>query len=226
MAFELREAGLKYGIHVPDGEGPFTAILFLHGYGESGEDGAAQLRIGLPPVVVPGSPWHGFIVIAPQKPTFPDLWPTYREGLNEMLAACEEELGDRLGGRRVITGLSQGGHGTLNLARSLRWEFSSAAAICGWMDPAREPSSEHYREERFKAKVGEWADPALIQERLYGLPLWVFHGDEDEAVPVARSLDVAAALPETYVTIYEGVGHDSWTLAYDDPRLPGWFATT
>ncbi len=227
MAFRGREAGgLKYQIHIPEGEGPFTAILFLHGYGESGEDGEAQLRIGLPPRVVPGSPWHEFVIVAPQKPTFPDLWPTYRAGLDEVLLETEAELGDRLGGRRILTGLSQGGHGTLNLGRVLRWDFSALAAVCGWVDASREPLPENYRDERWKAGIGEWADPEIIRERLSGVPLWLFHGDQDEAVPVARSQEVAVVLPETYLTVYEGVGHDSWTAAYDEPALPGWFATS
>lgn len=227
MAFEGREAGgLKYQVHVPEGEGPFAAILFLHGMGESGDDGASQLKEGLPPRVVPGSPWHEFVVVAPQKPSHERLWPSYVAGLDAVLSATEAELGDRLGGRRVLTGLSQGGHGTLNLARTLRWDFSALGAVCGWADPARDPGPEHYKEERWRAGVGEWADPEIVRERLHGIPLWLFHGDGDGAVPVARSQEVAALLPEANLSVYEGVGHDSWNAAYDEPGLPGWFATS
>ena len=225
MAFAMREAGLRYGMHVPAGAGPFSAILFLHGYGESGEDGTAQLGVGLPPRVVAGSAWSEFVVIAPQKPTFDDLWPTYRAGLDAVLVECEAELGDRLGGRRILTGLSQGGHGTLNLARSLRWDFSALAAVCGWMDGFEEEGTLAYRRENFHVPAGEWADPRLVRERLYGIPLWLFHGEQDAIVPPARSAEIAALLPEAGFTVYEGVGHDSWDRAYDEPLLPVWLGS-
>lgn len=226
MAFEAREAGgLPYQIHAPEGAGPFTAILFLHGKGESRTDNLAQLRIGLPPHVRPGSEWNRFVVVAPQKPDENELWPAYRDGLDAMLCATEAELGDRLGGRRILTGLSQGGHGALNLARALRWNFSAVAAVCGWADPSHEPDPAYYTAERWRAPAGEWANADVVRERLGGLPLWLFHGDGDEAVPVSRSQEIAAILPDARLTIYEGVGHDSWDPAYDEPELPGWLAS-
>ncbi len=232
MPFLAREApgGVPYRVHLPDpltaGEGPHPAVLFLHGYGESGGDNEAQLRIGLPPLVVPGSPWERAVVIAPQKPEFDRLWPDFADRLDAILADAEGLA--PLSDRRVLTGLSQGGHGTLALAKALRWTFARIAPVCGWADPKRPVAFGGLRENRRWTAEGEWADPDAVRARCGGVPAWLFHGEVDEVVPAARSREVAAILgPLTEaggarLTLYPGVGHDSWTRAYADPELPGW----
>ena len=64
-------------------------------------------------------------------------------------------------------------------------------------------------------------------KKLKDLPIWVFHGDEDRAVPVSRSRDMVKALQKAGAknvkyTEYPGVGHDSWTKTYDNPELYKW----
>ncbi|MFO7545145.1 MAG: prolyl oligopeptidase family serine peptidase [Trueperaceae bacterium] len=58
------------------------------------------------------------------------------------------------------------------------------------------------------------------------LPMWVFHGDADTVVPVEDSLalveKVRALGGNPRLTIYAGVGHDSWDRAYGDPELRAW----
>ena len=55
------------------------------------------------------------------------------------------------------------------------------------------------------------------------LPIWVFHGDEDEIVSVEVSRKFVKALQDAggnpKYTEYKGVGHDSWSLAYRDNEL-------
>ena len=146
----LRRA--SYRVRVPDGPGPHPALLFLHGHGESGTDNEAQLRVGLPPVAHRYERW---LIVAPQKPTFPDLWPVYGDDLARILneVAAEHDLGER----RAITGLSRGGHGALRLARELPWTFGAVAAVCGWGDAA-------------DANLGRGAmgDPDLVVRRIRG----------------------------------------------------------
>ena len=61
------------------------------------------------------------------------------------------------------------------------------------------------------------------------MPAWVFHGEDDPIVPVdeaRRMVDAlrAAGADEVRLTIYPGVGHDSWTKAYDSGgELFEWF---
>jgi predicted peptidase len=104
-----------------------------------------------------------------------------------------EEQVDR--DRVYLTGLSMGGFGSFDLgARHPDW-FAAVAPICGAADPT---------------KVGALKD----------LPVWVVHGDQDEAVPVDRSRSAVKVLREAgghpiYVEL-PGVGHNSWTPGYED----------
>jgi predicted peptidase len=58
------------------------------------------------------------------------------------------------------------------------------------------------------------------------VPIWAFHGDKDEAVPVRGSIDMVEALKKVdgniRFTLYEGVTHDSWTRTYANPELYQW----
>ena len=59
------------------------------------------------------------------------------------------------------------------------------------------------------------------------VPTWAFHGDADETVPVGMSRVMieamqAAGATDVRLTEYPGVGHDSWTEAYNTPELYEW----
>lgn len=64
-------------------------------------------------------------------------------------------------------------------------------------------------------------------ERVKDIPFWLFHGDEDPVVPVEASNEAGRAIRrfggDARVTVYEGVGHNSWDKAYAEADLPGWF---
>jgi predicted peptidase len=65
-------------------------------------------------------------------------------------------------------------------------------------------------------------------DRLKSLPIWVFHGDKDEAVPLQRSEEMVSAIraagsTTVRFTTLEDVGHNSWSAAYATPELYQWF---
>src|SRR5207244_7702516 len=103
--------------------------------------------------------------------------------------------------RLYITGLSMGGYGTWDLISRHPELFAAAAPICGGGDE----------------------DQA---EKIAKLPIWIFHGAKDQAVPVERSRNMVTALKkaggEPKYTEYPDVGHDSWVRAYKDPELFAW----
>jgi predicted peptidase len=58
------------------------------------------------------------------------------------------------------------------------------------------------------------------------IPTWIFHGDQDQVVPVKNSLDAFEILepinPNVHLTIYKGIGHDSWTETYQNSDVLDW----
>jgi predicted peptidase len=58
------------------------------------------------------------------------------------------------------------------------------------------------------------------------MPIWVFHGTLDNAVPVSRSRNMVAALEKAgghpLYTEYPDEGHASWVPAYRAPAMMKW----
>lgn len=107
--------------------------------------------------------------------------------------------------RLYLTGLSMGGFGTWDLGTRLADRWAAVAPICGGGDD-------------------------LYADRLIGVPVWAWHGDADDVVPVAKSRRMIEAIRRSggqpKYTELAGVGHDSWTPAYRDEHgiLPWMFA--
>jgi predicted peptidase len=211
---------LPYRLFVPAdcrAERPCGLLLFLHGAGERGDDNAAQLSndaLGfIRPEVQRDNPT---IVVYPQCPI--DMqwvdapWATgqYRLAdtpLSKPLAAALRLLAWLLTKhpvdprRLLVTGLSMGGYGTWDLLARQPGRFAGALALCGGGDPTQ---------------------AATMRD----VPIWAYHGDRDEAVPVRGSRRMIQALRKAggnpRYTEVAGHGHDVWTLAYRDVALMRW----
>ena len=59
------------------------------------------------------------------------------------------------------------------------------------------------------------------------MPIWVFHGEDDEVIPVEESESMVNKLNEfgydVRFTKYENVGHEAWSKAYATDELYEWF---
>jgi predicted peptidase len=178
------------------GADQWPLMLFLHGAGERGSDPRKLRRYG-PPRIVESDPDFLFILIAPQCP----IGSYWRPG--QLLALLDDAASrDRVDPRRiVVTGVSMGGYGTWALASAAPARFAAIAPICGGGEP------RHAR-------------------LLAGLPIWAFHGEKDDIVPVSETLEmidaIRAAGGQPRVTIYPGVAHESWLAAYDTAELYEW----
>ncbi len=223
MEVTLEDQQLDYWLYVPasaataePGTVPF--MLFLHGAGERGDDLQKVVKHG-PPKLAGNTPGlDRFIVASPQCP--PEQWwkaPVLKALIDEVLAAHPEIDPDRL----AITGLSMGGYGTWGMLAAYPDLFAAAAPICGGGDVNRlwrEKNPERVRPTTFRVED-------LLKAK--DVPIWAFHGDQDEAVPVGESRLLVDALeeagaPEVKLTVYPGVGHDSWTQTYANPELYEW----
>lgn len=177
-------------------------IIFLHGGGESGDD-VTRVKSHGPPKLVEERPGDfPFVVASPQAPKnlTPniDRWDArlLSQFLDHLLAAYAIDA-DRV----YLTGLSDGGFGTIRWAAREPNRFAAIVPICG----------------------GGWK---YYAKYLKDVPTWFFHGDQDPNVPVLYAQELAEEIRKAggdpRVTIYEGVGHNSWTMTYDNPEVYTW----
>jgi len=173
-------------------------VIFLHGSGERGND-LNKVKIHGPPKLVAAGRKFPAVVASLQCPSG-ELWnPHGVKAVTDHLIKTE-----RIDTSRVyLTGLSMGGFGTWETAFEYPHTYAAIAPVCGG------------------AGV-RWVQA----ERLKHLPCWIFHGDKDGAVPVDNSRKIHAALEKAgapvKLTIYPGVGHNSWTQTYDNPEFWSW----
>jgi pimeloyl-ACP methyl ester carboxylesterase len=176
-------------------------MLFLHGAGERGND-IEKVKLNGPPMLVEQGQEFPFIIVSPQCPE-KSWWSSDVE--LETLNALLDDLVSTYSideTRIYLTGLSMGGFGAWALAAKYPERFAALAPVCGGGDPE-------------------------TASRLAHLPQWVFHGDADTVIPIEKSQEMVDALKQlgndATFTIYPGVGHDSWTQAYETAELYDWF---
>lgn len=198
--FASRGAELAYLAYDPPlvGEETRPLVLFLHGAGERGSDPERVSTHGIPRAIESGRNLP-FVAISPQCPaqrSWSDYMPLLQELLDELTTSMRADP-DRI----YLTGLSMGGYGAWKLAAEAPTRFAALVPVCGGGNPT-------------------WAP------RLRHLPTWAFHGSDDNVVPVSQTKRMVEALEHVgapvQLTIYDGVGHDSWTQTYDDPALYEW----
>jgi len=208
----------------------YPLLVFFHGLGENGPPDGSQLervRLHGPPKLIQAG--HDmafdtpegrrcFIVVSPQNGR---SWWDGRDTAGMLAHALATY---RVDPRRIyVTGLSMGGGAAWRLATGTEpgvtppryWasRIAALAPVCGAV-----PSSSTH--------AGICS--GIVAS---GLPVWAFHGSDDPTVPLAWSqawVDKingssradgyacdAVANPPARLTVYAGVGHDSWTRTYD-----------
>ena len=133
---------------------------------------------------------HNCMVVMPQCPQN-SFWAAKVESILKFIEQLTEEYNvdeDRI----CLTGLSMGGFGTWFTAMASPEKFAAIAPVCG----------------------GGMAWNAGVLK----MPIWVFHGAEDDLVSVSQSDEMVLKLKElnadvTYSRI-DGAGHNVWEKAY------------
>ena len=101
-----------------------------------------------------------------------------------------------------LMGLSMGGMGTFELLSRKPDTFAAAIPICGGGDPN---------------SVATYAKK---------IPLWVFHGAQDNVVNPLQSMEMVSALLSAGAyprfTVYDFANHNSWDPAFAEPDLLPW----
>lgn len=200
----------------------YPLIVFLHGSGERGTDNKLQLKHGAsffasdsirdkyPAFVVfpqcdTDKAWHNGIYSfdgVKRQYSFPkETKKNISLDLVELLIQGFQMKFNTDRDRIYIGGLSMGGMGTYEMVNRNPDKFAAAFAICGGANPE-------------------------IADRLQDPSWWIFHGEDDDVVPVSWSERMYEAIKKSNedvsLTIYPGVKHDSWNHAFSEPGLMNW----
>jgi predicted peptidase len=217
----------RYSVFLPSNWNPkqkWPVILFLHGWGERGDNGLSQTNVGLPEAIRRRERVMPFVVVIPQCLAGEHAWPKpdmEELALATLKASVKEFNGDPE--RTYLTGLSMGGYATWDIAATHPGIFAAYVPICGGI----RRNAIYPLLQSSLMEDSTIADPyAETARRIGKTPVWIFHGDADTTTPVEESRKMADALRvaggDVKYTEYPGVGHDSWTKAYDEPELVPW----
>jgi predicted peptidase len=192
---------LDYLLYLPadyQSKDDWPLILFLHGSNARGADIEVVKANGLPKLIEEGQPFP-FLILSPQCPD-EGAWVWQLQSLSALIDDVASNYNvnqDRI----YVTGLSMGGFGTWALAAHTPDRFAAIIPICGG---------------------GE----VTSVRRLKHLPIWAFHGAKDDIVPIERTQELVDALTQAHgkvqFTRYPELGHDSWTVTYENPEIYKW----
>ncbi len=209
---------LWYWLRMPAGYDPgkkYPLFIWCHGGRGSGKDGKPGIVGGLDPREFEKHPC--FIALPKCRREEKFSWPTvhHRTGSYAMDERPTDsirlaiEMVERLlkefpavdADRVYITGASYGGYAVWELITRRPDLFAAAIPICGAGDPSRASS-------------------------IAKMPVWAFHGDKDNLVPVSGSRDMVEALKKAggspKYTETPGGGHNVWDAAFRNPETLAW----
>lgn len=162
------EAKYNYLIYLPKDhqEKEYPVIIYLHGSSHVGDDLNKLKRYGLPHVIDKGQEFD-FIIISPQCPDG-KLWST--ENWFEPLYA-ELLTKYRIDTNRIyLTGVSMGGGGVFDVAKDHPDKFAALVPLCAWASNTDRICN------------------------ISNIPIWTFHGTEDNVVPISQTESKVEAL--------------------------------
>jgi predicted peptidase len=221
---------IRYQLLVPpgyDATKKYPVLIFFHGIGERGTDGASQLKWVAP--VFAGADFQAknpcFVVVPQCPPPQPgagnaadNLWvdtdyftpqnrPRSAEPTKPMTLALKAldqvEAKYSIDKNRVyVAGLSMGGFATWDCITRFPNRFAAAIACCGG------------------------GDDTTVTAEVARVPMWAFHSADDPVVHVQRTRMMIDAMKKAggdpKYTEFTGLGHASWTKAFSTDGLYDW----
>jgi len=221
--WESNDGGfIKYRYRSPnklDKNKKYPILLFLHGAGGRGSDNKGQLldanSINAFKSKKLFSKYNSY-VFAGQVPenerwvnvnweTNNHQMPKISNSMQRILAALDafiEDDNNQIDVNRIyVMGLSMGGYGTWDAIQRRPNFFAAAVPICGGGDKSMA---------KFLTKI----------------PIWSWHGDQDQVINVMRSRDMDTEIRKSggvpKYTEVQGRGHDVWLDVWDSDNLWEW----
>ena len=212
---------MPYRLFLPreyDPNKQYPLVLLFHGAGHRGNDNRMHLapyEAGWIDEAVQKS--HPCILLMPQCPEgqqwvdTPWAKGSYVQAKMPISQPMElaKEIFDKVANeesvdpsRIYVMGASMGGYGTWDFVMRYPELVAAAVPICGAGDPA-------------------------MAQTIKNIPIWAFHGDKDATVPLSGSRDMVNATEKAggtkiKITIYKGVGHESYMKAWKEKELIEW----
>lgn len=176
----------------------FPLILFLHGVRKRGSDLHLLDGYGLTHIAEQSENFP-CIVVAPQCPS-DTVWPEHRDTVLHLLSEVIEQF--RVDRQSVyVTGFSMGANGVWDLAANTEGVFAAAVPLAGWYEPQ-------------------------AASRLTSIPIWTFHGEDDDDVPISKTEEIVNAIKNAgstpKFTRYPGFKHFIMDVTYTNPELYKW----
>jgi len=192
----------RFLLFVPKGYDQTTQewplLIFIHGAGAVGDNPDELRKAGLP-FYLDKKEDFPFIVISPQIPRDPMY------GLDALEALVDDATHQlRIDKNRIyLTGWSMGGSAAWGWAIAQPHTFAAIAPLSASWDKAEDGCA------------------------LKDLPVWVFHGEHDDATPPKSDQDMVEAVNScgghAKLTILPAAGHDIWKDVYGSNTLFEWF---
>ncbi|NND06728.1 MAG: prolyl oligopeptidase family serine peptidase [Saprospiraceae bacterium] len=197
---------MEYLMYLPEGydkdaEEDYPMLVYLHGGG--GGESIEYARRGGPPSIIKEGKRFPFIVLCPYNPEPKKYWNDYA------LIALIDKIIDTHAvdtTKVYLAGMSRGAYGAWRLAIDYPAYFAALVVASGVT-----PTAYGY---------ALW-----IKE----LPIWVFHGTEDDAIPFRESVEMVEALERAEAKVrftpLEGMGHSIRQEVFDRVEIYEWMLT-
>ena len=218
----------KYRVYVPNEineSGRLPVMLYLHGSDERGNDNEGQLS-GPAPAILANPENFKFIIVFPQCPKG-RFWD--EEIIHQAILALDQTVSEFNGdsSKLYLAGFSLGGYGAWTTAAMYPNKFAAVVPMSGRVMPR--PGERKSVAPEILRLVDSKEPYLAFAEKLSSTPIWIFHGANDNIVPVYNSRQMAKALNEAgninaRYTELENTGHVSLTAAFNDRELFEWLA--
>ena len=201
LTAEKDKSDYNFWLYLPDDsilKNQPPVMIFLHGRSLSGSDLNLVKKYGVIHEIEKGTTFPA-IVIAPQVPKGKSWEP---EKIKHVLEYVQSQYTTD-SNRVYVTGMSLGGYGTLHFAGQYPELVTAAVALCGG------------------GNINDGCD-------LAGVPLWIQHGNRDEAVPISESEKIVKAIKECNggtnlkYTVVDGADHGDLERAFRSSEIYDW----